>query len=57
MVDEIRMFPRWFYKLGEEPRLTASEEEAAALGAGWSDETTQTEAIEEESDSSPRRRR
>ena len=39
MVEEIRMFPRWFYKQGEEPTLVASEEEAQALGAGWSDET------------------
>ena len=39
MVEEVRMFPRWFYKQGEEPTLCASEEEAAALGAGWSDET------------------
>ena len=39
MVEEVRMFPRWFYKQGEEPRLVASEEEAQALGEGWSDET------------------
>jgi hypothetical protein len=38
MVDEVRMFPRWFYKQGEEPRLCTSEEEATALGEGWSDE-------------------
>jgi hypothetical protein len=37
-MDEVRMFPRWFYKQGEEPRLCASEEEAQALGEGWSDE-------------------
>ena len=42
MVEEIRMFPRWFYKQGEAPKLCASEEEAAALGEGWSDEIPTT---------------
>ena len=35
---DIRLFPRWFYKAGEEPQLLESEEAAAALGPGWSDE-------------------
>lgn len=41
MGEEARMFPRWFYKPGAEPKLVASEEEAAALGEGWSDEAPQ----------------
>lgn len=48
MAEEIRMFPRWFYKSGEEPRLCASEEEATALGEGWSDEPTAPAAAPEE---------
>ena len=59
MVDEIRMFPRWFYKQGEEPTLVANDEEGQALGAGWSDEAPQAPAPparEEEGSSPPRRR-
>jgi hypothetical protein len=60
MVDEVRMFPRWFYKAGAPPRLCASEEEAQGLGEGWSDEgPAPPSAPEDDSDASesPRRRR